>query len=150
MRKLQFYKPQKTGAGACISFQYTNNQEDDRKNGFYVNIIKQAGWDDKSKTGSFKENVGNPEKHRNVKLTETEVSNLILVLDSNGKSKFSTVHVNGDRKTPIFFEPYLRSEVFVGHLFKIDKLSIALNMAESVTLKQYCLSALNTSFQDSK
>lgn len=141
MKRLEFYKPQKSGNGACITFQCAQNG-DEKKDGFYVNILKQDGWNESSRNGSFKKNVNNPEKHKKIKLNEIEISNLILVLESNGSKKFSTVHVNGDNSTPIFFEPYVKEEILIGYLFKIGGISIALNMGESIALREYCKNSI--------
>jgi hypothetical protein len=146
MKRLEFYKPQKTGNGAGITFQCTPNAEDPKKIGFYINILKQSGWNESSKTASFKDNVNNPEKHKKIKLNETEIANFILVLESEGTKKFSTVHVNGKNSTPIFLEPYVKAEIFVGHLIKIGGVSIALNLAESLALREYCKNSLKELF----
>jgi hypothetical protein len=146
MKRLEFYKPQKSGNGACITFQCSTGAEDEKKNGFYVNILKQSGWNADTRNGSFKENLNNPEKHKKIKLNEIEISNILLVLESSGQKKFSTVHVHGENSTPIFFEPYHRDEVFVGHVFKIGAVSIALNMAESIALREYCKNSLHSLF----
>jgi hypothetical protein len=146
MKRLEFYKPQKSGNGACITFQCTTKETEQKKNGFYVNILKQSGWNNETKSGAFKENVNNPEKHKKIKLTENEISNILYVIESNGAKKFSTVHVNGTNSTPIFFEPYLKENTFIGHLFKIGGISIALNMAESISLREYCKISLANLF----
>ncbi len=148
MKRLEFYKPQKSGNGACITFQCSAKDKEEKKNGFYVNILKQAGWNNETKNGAFKENVNNPEKHKKIKLNENEISNIIYVIESQGSKKFSTVHVNGENSTPIFFEPYLKDDIFIGHLFKIGGISIALNMAESIALREYCKNSLANLFNN--
>lgn len=142
MKRIDFYKPQKNGNGTCATFEANSTSGDAKKKGFYINILKQHSWDDASKTGSFKENVNNPEKHKKVKLTDLELCNILYVLESNGNKKFSTVHKNGQKVTPIFFEPYLKDSEFVGHILKIDGAAIAFNLIESIKLREYIKNSL--------
>jgi hypothetical protein len=150
MRRLEFYKPQKSGNGACCTLQYTNDPEDNKKTGFYINIVKQSSWNESSRTGSFKENVNNPEKHKKIKLNENEIASIINVIESNGSQKFSTVHVNGQNKTPFFFEPFLRENIFVGYLLKISTLSIAFTLPESINIREYCKASLREIYSSLK
>jgi hypothetical protein len=113
MKRIEFYKPQKSGNGTCATFENTSSSEDQKKNGFYINLLKQHSWSDSSKTGSFKENVNNPEKHKKIKLNDLELCNILYVLESNSEKKFSTVHKSGEKTTPIFFEPYIKDGAFM-------------------------------------
>ena len=137
MKRIEFYKPQKSGNGTCATFECNTSLEDNKKNGFYINLLKQHSWDDSSKTGSFKENVNIPDKHKKIKLNDLEICNLLQVLESNSEKKFSTVHKNGEKTTPIFFEPYIKEGAFIGHLLKIDGVGIAFNLVESIKLREY-------------
>jgi hypothetical protein len=142
MKRIEFYKPQKSGNGTCATFENTSSSEDQKKNGFYINLLKQHSWNDSSKTGSFKENVNNPEKHKKIKLNDLELCNILYVLESNSEKKFSTVHKSGDKTTPIFFEPYIKDGAFIGHVLKIDGIGIAFNLVESVKLREYIKASL--------
>jgi len=146
MKRIEFYKPQKTGNGTCATFECNSSIEDPKKAGFYINLLKQHSWDDSSKTGSFKENVNNPEKHKKIKLNDLELCNILYVLESNSEKKFSTVHKNGDKTTPIFFEPYIKDSAFIGHVLKIDGVGIAFNIVESIKLREYLKASLNSLF----
>ena len=137
MKRIEFYKPQKSGNGTCATFECNTSLEDNKKNGFYINLLKQHSWDDSSKTGSFKENVNIPDKHKKIKLNDLEICNLLQVLESNSEKKFSTVHKKGEKTTPIFFEPYIKEGAFIGHLLKIDGVGIAFNLVESIKLREY-------------
>jgi hypothetical protein len=143
MKRIEFYKPQKSGSGTCATFECNTSLEDQKKNGFYVNLLKQHSWDDSSKTGSFKENVNQPDKHKKVKLTDLEICNILYVIESNGTKKFSTVHKNGEKTTPIFFEPYIKDNAFIGYILKIDSVGIAFNLVESIKLREYIKLALS-------
>ncbi len=146
MKRIEFYKPQKTGNGTCATFDCVTSLEDPKKNGFYINLLKQHSWDESSRNGSFKENVNNPEKHKKVKINDLELCNILYVLESNGEKKFSTVHKNGDKTTPIFFEPYIKDSAFIGHLLKIDGVGIAFNLVESIKIREYIKASLNNLF----
>jgi len=146
MKRIEFYKPQKSGAGTCATFDCVTSLEDAKKNGFYINLLKQHSWDESTRNGSFKENVNNPEKHKKIKLNDLELCNFLYVLESNGEKKFSTVHKNGDKSTPIFFEPYIKDSAFVGHLLKIDGVGIAFNMIESIRIREYIKASLHNLF----
>jgi hypothetical protein len=146
MKRIDFYKPQKTGNGACATFECNTSTEDPKKFGFYINVLKQHSWNEESRNASFKENVGDPEKHKIIKLNDIELCNFLYVLESNGEKKFSTVHKNGDKTTPIFFEPYLKDNVFVGHVLKIDGVGIAFNTIESIRIREYIKTSLHYLF----
>lgn len=134
MKKLDFCKPTKSVTGAWITFGLTTDQQEEKKNGFYVNMIKQAGWNEQAKNGVFKENVNNPDKHKRIKLSENDIAEILLVLKSSGKKKWSTVHSG---KTPIFVEPFIKEESHVGYLIKLGGIGIALNFAETLRLEEY-------------
>jgi len=134
MKKLDFCKPTKSVTGSWVTFNLTKDQEENKKNGFYVNMIKQAGWNDQTRNGTFKENVNNPEKHKIIKLSENDIAEMLLVFRSNGKKKWSTVHAG---KTPIFVEPFVKDDNHVGYLIKLGGISIALNFAETLRLEEY-------------
>jgi hypothetical protein len=146
MKRIEFYKPQKTGNGTCATFECNSSIEDPKKCGFYINILKQSSWDDKTRTGSFKENVNNPDKHKKIKLNDLELSNILYVLESGSEKKFSTVHKNGEKTTPIFFEPYIKDSIFVGYVLKIDGVGIAFNIVEAIKLREYIKASLQSLF----
>lgn len=137
MKRIEFYKPQKSGNGTCATFECNTSQEDTKKNGFYINLLKQHSWDDSNKTGSFKENVNIPDKHKKIKLNDLEICSFLQVIESDSKRKFSTVHKNGNKTTPIFFEPYIKDSAFIGHILKIDGVGIAFNLVETIKLREY-------------
>lgn len=146
MKRIEFYKPQKTGNGTCATFEYNNSIEDAKKSGFYVNILKQSSWDDKTKTGSFKENVNKQDKHKKIKLNDLELCNILYVLENGSEKKFSTVHKNAEKTTPIFFEPYIKENNFIGYVLKIDGIGIAFNIVESIKLREYVKACLQQMF----
>jgi hypothetical protein len=150
MKRLEFYKPKKTNTGACLTLQFTFGNEDQKKDGLYVNLLRQFSWNEATKNGSFKENVANKENHKKIKLTETEIGNILHVIEEKGNAKFSTVHSRNDTTTQIFFEPYMKETNLLGYIFKVANISIALNMGESRLLKEYLKTGLALSFSASK
>jgi hypothetical protein len=150
MKNLEFYKPQKSGNGTCANFRLVQDNEDSKKNGFYASILKQYSWNDQTKTASFKENKDNPEKHKKIKLNDTEIANILYIIESQGKEKFSTVHKNGSNTTPIFFEPYIRNDVFSGFVFRISSLGIAFNFPEAIKIREYLKLVLEKMYSDNK
>jgi len=143
MKKLEFCKPTKSVTGAWVTFNLTVGEEEKKKNGFYVNMLRQSGWNEATNNGTFKQSVNNPEKHKIIKLSENDMAEVLLVLAADGKKKWSTVHAG---KTPIFVEPFVRNEQHVGHLIKLGGISIALNFAESLRLSEYIKLALQQTY----
>ena len=58
---LQFYKPNSKSTGSACSFSYNKKDK-----ALWVNFIKQASWNDKTKSGTFK--GSGPDKKANSKL----------------------------------------------------------------------------------
>ena len=73
---IQFYKPNAKNTGAACSFWYNPEH-----GCFYTNIIQQASWNAKAKTGSFKANLENPNKFIKIKLNINEIGGILDCLD---------------------------------------------------------------------
>ncbi len=95
---LQFFKPTKTNSGAASSWRFFS-----KDGSFLVQIIKQTGWNDEYKTGSFKDG-----EKMSIKLSLTEAGSVINSIRS--KSEFSTVHKTKDRTLSLKFSPYIDKE----------------------------------------
>lgn len=95
---LQFFKPTKTNSGAASSWRFFS-----KDGSFLVQIIKQTGWNDEYKTGSFKDG-----EKMSIKLSLTEAGSIINSIRS--KSEFSTVHKTKDRTLSLKFSPYIDKE----------------------------------------
>ena len=76
---LQFYKPNSKNSGCGCSFKYS--AKDDC---IFVNMIKQASWDEQTKRGSFAGNAQNPKASCSVKLSLTEAADIISAVRRNG------------------------------------------------------------------
>ena len=75
----------------------------------YINMVQQAGWNDSSKTGSFKENAKNPQKSGNIKFNANEAGEMLSSL----KTRIPVVffHKNGEDSTIIKFTPWDKNRV---------------------------------------
>lgn len=96
MSKLQVYKPNSKQSGHAMSLSVNTGES----RGFYLEMIKQTGWNEESKKGSFK----NGEKV-NVKFNETEIAGFIYAIKSGTATKF--FHSTETAKTSINFGPYV-------------------------------------------
>lgn len=145
---LEIYKPNKSNAGSAASFQISRNQKTNEPS-LYVRIVRQSGWDDRTKTGSFKENWNKDGEFIALKFTETECASIMnVVADWTFKEKFSTVHVfqgvESSSKTSISFSPYekkMTKGTFAYGLSVIrdgnQRFSISLEKAEAVLLSEF-------------
>jgi hypothetical protein len=109
---LQFYKPNPKGTGTACSFWY--NPE-----GFWVSLIKQDGWNAKSRTGSFSKNKDNPQKRVIVKLNDVEICGFIDAI--NRSSEYSGYHDSQKQIVKFRFNPYLKDEKQIGFSFSVQK-----------------------------
>ena len=91
------------------------NQEEDQ----YLNLIKQASWNDQKKIGSFSENAQNPEKKVVVKLSKIEVCGILDSLDNNRTADF--FHNSENQKLGIKFSPYIREDKQIGYSLNVIK-----------------------------
>tara|TARA_R110002153_G_scaffold45929_3_gene129387 strand:- start:30984 stop:31508 length:525 start_codon:yes stop_codon:yes gene_type:complete len=105
---LQIYKPNKTNTGHAMSININRNLKVDKKSPkhgelqMFVSVLKQSGWNDATKTGSFDKSRGNEKTEVFVKFNEFEVGNIISSL-SRGK-ELSLFHSMGQNKTQISFK----------------------------------------------
>jgi hypothetical protein len=98
---IQFYKPNSKNTGSGCSFKFSEKDEC-----VYVNLIKQASWDEGKKRGSFAANAQNPKMSVSVKLSSTEVGEIISAIRRNGE--FNGFHDSPKQVTRIKFSPYNR------------------------------------------
>jgi len=115
---IQIYKPTPRNTGTACSFSFNNLDGN-----FYLNLIKQASWNDQKKIGSFSENAQNPEKKVVVKLSKIEVCGILDALDNNRTADF--FHNSENQKLGIKFSPYIREDKQVGYSLNVIKNSKA-------------------------
>lgn len=155
---LQFYKPNPKNTGSGCSFKYS--AKDDC---IFVNMIKQASWDDKTKRGSFAGNSQNPKMSCSVKLSLTEASDIISAMRRN--SDVSAFHDSAKQVTRIKFSPYVRplkedptKSAQVGYSFSVSKESkenaqdktsflIGFTFGEGIRLESFFCFAIAKSFE---
>jgi hypothetical protein len=118
---IQFYKPNSKNTGSGCSFKISVQDEC-----IYVNLIKQASWDESKKRGSFAGNAQNPKMSVSVKLSSTEAGEIISAIRRNGE--FSGFHDSPKQVVRIKFSPYNRPNkdnpqqlVQVGFSFSVSK-----------------------------
>ena len=155
---IQFYKPNSKNTGCGCSFRYS--AKDDC---VFVNLIKQASWDDSKKRGSFAANAQNPKASCALKLSSTEMADIISAIRRNGE--FSGFHDSAKQVTRIKFAPYNRANkdnpqqmVQVGYSFSISKESkenaqdknsflMGFTFGEGVKIESYFSYSLAKSFE---
>jgi len=111
---IQIYKPTPRNTGTACSFSFNNLDGN-----FYLNLIKQASWNDQKKIGSFSENAQNPEKKVVVKLSKIEACGILDALDNNRTADF--FHNSENQKLGIKFSPYIREDKQVGYSLNVIK-----------------------------
>ena len=118
---IQFYKPNSKNTGSGCAFKISVKDEC-----IYVNLIKQASWDDSKKRGSFAANAQNPKISVSSKLSSTEVGDIISAIRRNGE--FNGFHDSSKQITRLKFSPYLRplkdnpnQREQVGYSFSVSK-----------------------------
>jgi hypothetical protein len=144
---INFYKPNSKKTGHACSFQYAKDGN------FYFSFAKQTGWNDSTKTGSFKSN--DRSNTINGKLSETEVCQVIDSIDSN--REFSAFHKSAKQTLSIKFGPYVRNEEQIGYTFSVNRKSetgeskgylIGFNFGEAVQVKEFLKTALQAVFTE--
>jgi len=118
---IQFYKPNPKNTGSGCSFKIS--VKDDC---VFVNLIKQSSWDESKKRGSFAGNSQNPKMSASVKLSSTEVGDIISAMRRN--AEFTGFHDSAKQVTRIKFSPYMRATkdnpsetAQVGYSFSVSK-----------------------------
>ena len=111
---IQIYKPTPRNTGTACSFSFNNLDGN-----FYLNLIKQASWNDQKKIGSFSENAQNPEKKVVVKLSKIEVCGILDAIENNRIADF--FHNSESQKLGIKFGPYIRDDKQVGFSLNVIK-----------------------------
>ena len=109
--RLTVYKPNRANKGSACSF---NVYEDGDDSCVYAEIIRQVSWDDKKKTGSFRDG-----EKVSVKFNWKELCSLKRALGKNREKSF--FHAFGDSQTQIFFKKYVKDDEQVGFSFSIKQ-----------------------------
>lgn len=143
---LSFYKPNPRVTGHGCNFEY-------REEAVLASFIKQSGWDDSTKKGSFKASQGNPEKNTTIKLSLTEVAGMLDAFANN--SEFKAFHRSPSGTTAqITLAPYMKEGQQVGFSLVINRTNtqgntvflIGFTFPESTLVKRYLEWSLGQAF----
>lgn len=146
---IQFYKSNAKVTGHACSFNFS-----EKDSCVYVNLIKQASWDDSKKRGTFGKNAKDPLKSCNFKLSADEMCGVMHAINSN--TEFKIFHSNPNQKTIGSFKPYVKGEDQLGYGLSINKqpqngekssFLVGFNFAEGVKLHAYFTYCLTRVFQ---
>jgi outer membrane usher protein FimD/PapC len=141
MNYYQFYKPNSRNTGMAVSIKVS-----DKDGGLYISMIRQSGWNDKTKTGSFKANMDNPRAKKSIKLNAVEAGGIIRAINERGKWSSFHKFSNGESQSGVSlsFSIFEKEGVNVGFGFRIldskDKespFSVSFTMDEAEVLKLY-------------
>lgn len=151
MARIQYYKPNSKVTGSACSF-WCNTKE----SAVFGSFIKQSGWNDKTKTGSFKANKENPSASTQFKFNQTEAAAILDSIETN--RPFSAYHSTSKQVTKFNFKPYIKEGAQVGFSYSVNKedkedstnkanFIIGFTYPEARLLKQYLVYSLNSIFK---
>lgn len=100
--KYSVYKPNSKNTGCLFSFEIGNTREGSIA--LFVSAVQQSGWNDKNKTGSFKENAKNPQKSTTIKISVGEAGEFLSSFKT--RVPFTAFHKNNEDTTIISLTPW--------------------------------------------
>jgi hypothetical protein len=157
---LALYHPNRNNTGFACSFSQGKDGT------IFAGIIKQSGWDDAKKTGSFLASRNDPLKNTNIKLAQVEVAAILDCVERN--RSFSTLHDGEKQQKSIQFVPWFNKPTTAGEKpvqkgfsFSIsvtDKQDsttknafyIGITFPEGRLIRAYLDNALNKSFENAE
>ena len=136
--KFSLYKPNSKVTGCAFQFKIGQAKNDEKT--LYVSSIQQSSWNENTKTGSFSDNVKNPEKTLNIKLNENEIGGLLYAIRLY--TEFSAFHTFDENKTQISFKPYTKQNGAKAFSFSISrngnqKFGIGIELGEAEALSEF-------------
>lgn len=152
---MKLFKPNSRNTGSLLVFKLGYNKSNDKSSGYclFMEIVKQASWDQATKRASFAENVSRPDTSLIIKLNEIEMGALLAAVESGIEHKgFHQINSKGVNKVTQFsFTPSNtddnREGLFISVLKdKVYKFNVTLNVAECKYLRtfiQSCFSKIN-------
>lgn len=102
MNLVSIYKPNSKNSGHAMSVSISKDFDDKNNKvppSIMVEIVKQSSWDNSKKQGSFKHPKGSKGKKTLMKLTDSEVGDILYSIEK-GKT-FSAFHKFGDSSKSI-------------------------------------------------
>lgn len=151
---ISFYKPNSKNTGTACSFSVNT-----KDNSVWSSLIKQNGWNDAKKIGSFSGNQNNPDKSVRIKFSLVEAAGILDALNRN--IEFSAYHSSERQITRIKFAPYIKDGNQVGYSYMVSKENkensenkqnylIGFYFSEASLLKEFISYALRTIFEASR
>lgn len=151
---ISFYKPNSKNTGTACSFSVNPKDES-----IWSSLIKQSGWNEAKKIGSFSENQNNPSKSVKIKFSLAEAAGLLDAIER--QAEFSAFHNSEKQSIQIKFSPYIKDNKQVGYSYIVNKTDkqnsenkqsylIGLYFNEARLLKQFLVYALNTVFESQR
>jgi hypothetical protein len=148
---ISFYKPNSKNTGTACSFSVNPKDES-----IWSSLIKQSGWNEAKKIGSFSENQNNPNKSVKIKFSLTEAAGILNAIEKN--TEFSAYHTSDKQTIQIKLSPYIREEKQVGFSYFVSKTDkqnsenkqsyvIGFYFNEAMLLKQFLTYSLNSVFE---
>jgi hypothetical protein len=135
---LTLFKPNAKNTGAAVSISFNSKDE---KKGVFLEFLKQVGWDDSRKKGSFKGGL-----KITCKLNTTEVGQILYALENNKPFEKPLYHNSPSGGATLInvssFKEYLTLSIKKGD----DKAGIALTAGEQVEIREYLKFALSHIF----
>jgi len=159
---IHIYHPSKSIKGFACSFWYSH-----RDDSFYATLIKQAGWDEKTQRGTFKDSLNDPTKKVSIKLSDLEICGILDCIDRN--RPFSSYHQSEGDPKQISFGPWMTKvagdiddntpakDEQKGYSFSIsvgknkdslNKFYIGLSYAEGRYIREFILGTLQAIFRN--
>ncbi len=135
----QIFKLNQSSTGSALFYKMGKNNGGD--NIIYMQLVRQVNWNSSTRTGSVSENMKKPGQNISIALTLNDASQYIGVIEN--KSKYSTVHKNGDVMKSISFSYLPPKEEGKEGAFAFNvssgqnKFSIMLTEAEARVFKVY-------------
>ena len=146
MSSIVFYKPTPTVKGSGAAFSCRPHRVD-KNYQFYMNIIRQVGWDAQRKIASFKSNDTNNEIA--VKFNVVELGRICRALAK--KEAFDTVHRFNETSTSIRmgWTDYRGKPIFsISVSQNGEKYGIGLDANEAYVVSKFCDDAILKLCQD--
>lgn len=149
---LNIYKPNPKVTGTGLSLQAS-----DRDGKLYLNLIKQSGWNDQTKKGSFLANKDKPGASTVLKFNQMEAGSLIDSIENMTTASF--YHASSSKTTRISFAPSNIQKDKAPNCFvltvnqaetedssKKTNFLIPFTFAEARVIKEYLIHYLHKSF----
>lgn len=140
---IQFYKPNSKNTGGALGMAWSMSDDDPS---IYVTFVKQFSWDDKNKTGSFKENAKEPGKNLTVKFSLTEIGGMIEAIER--RTEFKAFHKFKDDQTQISMTYYNDNKGNKNLSFgaisnTTNKFGVGLTLGEAVVVREFLRKSLH-------